>query len=467
MMTYYDLTIPLRSLVIFMLFLELCCSGCLLVTAWQRKTLFPKLMLTLCAIVTGYFMIVYIAEARARLRELEVPSISLWLCAQPIWLPLTVLFAIMVYLIFVLLRELRYHRNSITRSSIQEGINKLTSGLCFYQDGGRVTLVNHRMLQLCHEIVGRDLQNAVLFWEILSSGQVSDGVTRLSEGSCPSFRLPDGKVWTFAYEDLNGIHQLTAAETTQIQAVTDELKEKNLQLAALNHRLRMYGENVDELTRSKERLETKTRIHGELGQALLSTRRASGMMELWQRSIAMLRKERLETKTRIHGDLGQALLSTRRYLLDEDLEASGMMELWQRSIAMLRKEAQLMDEDQPMEMLARIASHTGITTHFNGKIPEDKETQKLFVQAAAEALTNAISHARAKTLYIQFGSDDHCDTAEFTNDGIRPECPITEGGGLSSLRSKIEAQGGTMTVTGTPDFVLRVTLPKTGGDLYV
>ena len=428
MMTYYDLTIPLRSLVIFMLFLELCCSGCLLVTAWQRKTLFPKLMLTLCTIATGYFMIVYIAEARARLRELEVPSISLWLCDQPIWLPLTVLFVIMGYLVFALLRELRYHRNSITRSSIQEGINKLTSGLCFYQDGGRVTLVNHRMLQLCHEIVGRDLQNAVLFWEILSSGQVSDGVTRLSEGSCPSFRLPDGKVWTFAYEDLNGIHQLTAAETTQIQAVTDELKEKNLQLAALNHRLRMYGENVDELTRSKERLETKTRIHGELGQALLSTR---------------------------------------RYLLDEDLEASGMMELWQRSIAMLRKEAQLMDEDQPMEMLARIASHTGITTHFNGKIPEDKETQKLFVQAAAEALTNAISHARAKTLYIQFGSDDHCDTAEFTNDGIRPECPITEGGGLSSLRSKIEAQGGTMTVTGTPDFVLRVTLPKTGGDLYV
>ena len=428
MMTYYDLTIPLRSLVIFMLFLELCGCGCLLVTAWQRKTLFPKLMLTLCAIATGYFMIVYIAEARARLRELEMPSISLWLCAQPIWLPLTVLFVIMVYLIFVLIRELRYHRNSITRSSIQEGINKLTSGLCFYQDGGRVTLVNHRMLQLCHEIVGRDLQNAVLFWEILSSGQVREGVTRLSEGSCPSFRLPDGKVWTFAYEDLNGIHQLTAAETTQIQAVTDELKEKNLQLAALNHRLRMYGENVDELTRSKERLETKARIHGELGQALLSTR---------------------------------------RYLMDEDMEASGMMELWQRNIAMLRKEAQLMDEEQPMEMLARIASHTGITTLFSGEIPEDKETQKLFVQAAAEALTNAISHARAKTLYIQFGSDDHCDTAEFTNDGIRPEGPITEGGGLSSLRSKIEAQGGTMTVTGTPDFMLRVTLPKTRGDQYV
>ena len=427
-MTYYDLPIPLRSLVIFALCLELCCGGCLLVTVWQKKRLAPKLLLSLSILVSVFLMVVYTAEARARLRNMVVPDISVWLCELPLWQPLSVALVVMAYLICVLLQELIYHRNTITRSSIQEGINKLTSGLCFYRDGGRVTLVNHRMIELCHEIIGRDLQNALLFREILSDGPVREGVTRLSGGDCPSFRLPDGKVWTFAYKDLHGIHQLTAAETTQIQAVTDELKEKNLQLAALNHRLRMYGENVDELTRSKERLETKTRIHGELGQALLSTR---------------------------------------RYLLDGELEPSDMLGLWQRSIAMLRKEAQLMEEEKPMEMLARIASHTGITTRFSGDIPENQEIQKLFVQAAAEALTNAISHARAKTLYIRFGADEHCHTVEFTNDGIRPEGTITEGGGLSSLRSKIEARGGTMTVTGTPDFILCVTLPKTGGDLYV
>jgi hypothetical protein len=73
--------------------------------------------------------------------------------------------------------------------------------------------------------------------------------------------LQDGTVWSFSHEDLNGIYQLSAADTTQIQAVTDELKEKNIELAALNLRLRKHGENVDELTRSKERLETKARIH--------------------------------------------------------------------------------------------------------------------------------------------------------------------------------------------------------------
>ena len=65
---------------------------------------------------------------------------------------------------------------------------------------------------------------------------------------------------------LEGIFQLNAADTTRIYAVTEELRQKNIELAALNLRLRKYGENVDELTRSKERLETKSRIHGELAQ---------------------------------------------------------------------------------------------------------------------------------------------------------------------------------------------------------
>ena len=99
--------------------------------------------------------------------------------------------------------------------------------------------------------------------------------------------------------ELSGIFQLSAADTTEIHAVTETLREKNKGLEALNLRLRKYGENVDELTRAKERLETKSRIHSELGQALLASRRylVGGSeeeelpLEQWRGSIAMLRKE--------------------------------------------------------------------------------------------------------------------------------------------------------------------------------
>ena len=84
------------------------------------------------------------------------------------------------------------------------------------------------MHALCHDIVGRDLQNAELFWNILSGGEVQADVKRLSSGSHPHFRLPDGSVWMFSYEDLGGIHQLCATDITQLQAMTDELEENTL-----------------------------------------------------------------------------------------------------------------------------------------------------------------------------------------------------------------------------------------------
>ena len=426
MMNYFDLSIPVRSLLILGLFLELCICGCLLPGVFRQKKSAPKMLLLSGMLLSGVFMIIYTAEARARLRDLVVPEISEWLCKQPILLPLFVFLLVLANTVWFAIKEYRFRKNTITRSSIKEGVDKLNSGLCFYQSDGRVVLANKCMTNLCFAIVGRDLQNAELFWEILSGGEVKEDVQRLSNGSRPIFRLPDGNVWAFACEELNGIYQLTAANTTQIQSVTDELKEKNAELAVLNLRLRKHGENVDELTRSRERLETKTRIHSELGQALLSTH---------------------------------------RFLLHEQGEQQQLLQMWQSSIAMLRKEAELKEEEQPMDMLTRIASATGIIIERSGNLPSDADVQKLFVQSAAEALTNAVSHAQAKKLFIELEENAQGFTVCFRNDGEAPKGEITEGGGLGSLRKKIESEGGTMTVKAEPEFSLIVTIPKGRGDI--
>lgn len=425
MLNYYDLSIPLRSLLILGLFMEVCIAGCLLPSLFRKKKNAPKFFVLLGMLLNGVLMIIYTAEARARLRNQVVPEISGWLCKQSILLPIFVFLVVLINLTWFAVKEYKFRTNTITRSSIKEGVDKLNSGLCFYQNGGRVVLANKCMSNLSFAIVGRDLQNAELFWEILSGGEVKEAVQRLTYGSRPNFRLPDGNVWTFACEELNGIHQLTAVNTTQIQAVTDELKEKNIELAALNLRLRKHGENVDELTRARERLETKARIHSELGQALLSTR---------------------------------------RFLLDEQGVQQPPLQMWQHNIAMLRKEAELKEEEHPLDMLASIAAATGILIEKNGELSCGEEVQKLFVHAAAEALTNAVSHARAKKLYIDLIEDENNITALFRNDGELPEGDITEGGGLGSLRKKIESEGGTMTVKADPEFILAVTIPKEKGD---
>lgn len=426
MMIYYDLTIPLRCVLILGLFLEFCFSAYLLSLLRQRKKQGTEAATVLAMIVSITLMIIYTAEARANLRNLTVPSVSDWLCRQSIWFPIAVILLILLFELHVFRDEMEFLKNTITRFSIKEGIDKISSGLCFYQHGGRVILANQRMNALCFQIVGTDLQNAQTFWEQLCNGTPVPGVERLEFGNQPVFRLTDGSVWTFSCEEVEGIFQLSAADTTQIHAVTEELKQKNIELAALNVRLRKYGEDVDELTRSKERLETKSRIHGELGQALLASR---------------------------------------RYLLGGSDAEAIPLEQWRGSIAMLRKEAEQTVLEKPLEMLQRIAASTGISTEINGVLPASEAVQKLFVEAAAEALTNAISHAQAKTLYIDLEETADTFCAVFRNDGIPPHGEIIEGGGLGSLRKKLEREGGTMTVMSSPDFVLSVQLPKKGGDI--
>lgn len=425
MMTYIDLTIPLRSLILLGLFLAICVGGWMVPSVYQRKARLPKLLLPAGLLISAVLMIIYTAEARADLRDLAVPEVSRWLCQQSILLPLGVLVLVWVCFGWILWKEVQFRKYTITRSSIKEGVDKISSGLCFYLEGGRVVLSNSRMNALCHGIVGRDLQNAELFWEILTGGDVRQDVIRLAYGEYPNFRLPDGKVWSFARTELDGFIQITAADTTLQQSLTDELRENNLELAALNLRLRRYGENVDELTRAKERLETKVRIHGELGQALMATR---------------------------------------RYLVgDEPLELP--LDIWRRNIAMLRKEVEEKKGDDPLQILGDAAKSAGVELRIRGSLPEEAEYRKLFLVAASEALTNAVFHAAARTLDIDLTETGLQWTMTFTNDGCIPEKPILEGGGLGSLRRKVESIGAVMTVEYSPVFALVITGRKGDADV--
>lgn len=416
-MRYWDLSIPGRSMIILGLFLAVCISGYLLYSTFRRRSLVQKSALILAFLLSAVPMVIYTGEARANLRNLSVPAVSVWLCGQSVFLPALLILAVGIYLGWQYAQELRYRRETVTRSAIKEGVDKISSGLCFYVPGGRVILCNSRMNDLCHAIVGRELQNAELFWQILSGGQVQPGVRRLTYGSYPNFRLADGSVWTFRREELAGFTQLTAANTTEQQAVADELREKNLDLAALNLRLRRHSENVDELARARERLETKVRIHGELGQALVATR---------------------------------------RYLLDQGSETPPL-KIWRNNIAMLRQEMETQKTEDPMGILQKAAKSAGVELVIRGQLWGNAEYRRLFLLAASETMTNAVFHAAARTLTIDLTEDEIHWQIRFSNDGAKPTKPITEGGGLGSLRRRAEGMGAKMEIQSIPEFVLTIT----------
>lgn len=61
-------------------------------------------------------------------------------------------------------------------------------------------------------------------------------------------------------------------------------------------------------------------------------------------------------------------------------------------------------------------------------------------------------------------------TVMIRNNGKPPEKTITEGGGLTNLRRRIEKSGGKMTVQSLPEFSLVIDIPKSensGGGLWL
>ena len=424
MIGFCDLHYAVKSIFLVVTFVAVCSSICLLPRVFGRKRLIPKLLVPLCFVLSGAMLILFAAQVKSAHPAWRTSPIVEGATALPVILPILLLLAVIVVLLTIVIQERKFEQNSITRSSVKESLDWLNTGLCFAYKNGMVMLINHRMNNLSHTIFGRDLQNANAFWENLKGGETQAGVMRLSMGANPSFRLPDQTVWTFAREVIEGITQLTAAETTKLNKLTEELKEKNAELSVMNYRLRKYGENVGKLIREKERLETKARIHRELGQALLLTR---------------------------------------CYLQGESDNTQELLNVLNRTIAMLRLESESPKNEEPLDMLIKAAHSVGIEICITGQMPEQEDANRLFFEAATEALTNAVRHADAKKLCIAFSEDDSSYSVCFMNDGKQPQNKIVEGGGLGSLRQKTEQIGGTMEVLYQPEFVLKLIVLKKRG----
>ena len=75
-------------------------------------------------------------------------------------------------------------------------------------------------------------------------------------------------------------------------------------------------------------------------------------------------------------------------------------------------------------------------------------------------LTNAIQYAKATEISANIWENEDSYTVMIRNNGKPPEKKITEGGGLSNLRHRIENSGGKMTVQSLPEFSLVIEIPK-------
>lgn len=223
---------------------------------------------------------------------------------------------------------------------------------------------------------------------------------------------------------LNGetVYQIIGVDVTAEERLNRQLDVENARLAKLNARLKQYSKNVEAVVREREILLAKARIHDE-----------------W----------------------GRTLLRTRRLLRQENEDSAAVREAWRQNIRLICSPSEENPVATSMEQLEQAALAIGVIIQKCGAFPKpESENAQLMVTAAHECLTNLVRHADGSRLEMQGYRTSDGWRVEYRNDGAPPAAPIAEGGGLSSLRRRVEAAGGTMEIRHEPQFALILNLPE-------
>ena len=421
MLNYAILPMPVKTVLVTLLFLLLCTGVSAYLYVHKKQNRSKKLLLLLCTLVISAMMLLYASLIPAERAKPNIPDIALWFSAQPLVLPLLTACIVTAFFFVTILEEWLRRRTAITPSSIKESLDHLNTGLCFALPNGLVLLTNHRMNELSHVLFEKHIQNANLFWKALQSSEVASGIARLSSGDHPEFSLTDGSIWSFKFEKLDSVIQITAADTTMQHQLLGELQVRNRELEAMCERIRSYGEKVDEYITARERLDTRVNLHGFLGQSLLMTR---------------------------------------HYLQNKTGDRQKIIDIWQHNVDILRLEAEPQQEADSLASLQSAAQAIGIQVHVIGALPSNRHLRRLIASIGAEALTNAVRHAGASQLFIDTHNTETSYIIRYTNDGAAPSSPIAEGGGLTTARRKIEAAGGSMRIEHAPRYTLILTFER-------
>lgn len=328
-----------------------------------------------------------------------------------------------------------YEQNTITRASIKETVDNLSAGLSLSLENSFVILSNWQIDRLCHILTGQDLQNGEVFWNTLTEGVLKEGNQRWVQTANPIITLTDGRTWSFNRRTIKvedeSVIEITAIDTTDLNSLRLRLEKDNEILEEMGSRLRQYSKNIMEIKAKEERLATKIHIHDELGYALLATRQ-------------FFRNKKYDTET--------------------GAKTGEILNLWKKIIAILQGTVER-EKTAAFDSLIFAAEAIGIEIVLKGTLPGDIRGTNLILLVAGECLINSVRHANATELYLEIIETEQGYTATFSNDGIIPTSEIIEGGGLSGLRNQIEAVGGAMEISHTPQFILRIIIPK-GGDEY-
>lgn len=421
MISFYLSSTSAQTMLLVALFLTLILSLFLLITAYGRQRDKWKKYIHISVFMFLLILLSVLADAFSRITEgLEY---KMWL-PLPMWLLWCITFATDFLIIWDIVGLFRQVKQSLSRDSIKQALDMLPSGICYFTPSGSVKLCNRQMDSLFRTIAQSDLQTLAELQDALSDCDACSGVIRLSKES-QTYLFPDGKAWRYRQTEVKASDGVVYTEAvfsdiTEMYNKNLELKVQIKRLNAISRELKWLSDNALILTREKEVLSAKTKLHDDMGAGLIAIRH-------------ILNNNQTE-------------------------EAANAIALFRRAVSAIKYDNAYPRGHSELDRFLHDAEAIGVKVNLSGELPEQEELRRVMILAMRECLTNSVRHAGARAIHITVEKKGDSVSMKITNDGRPPETEVIPKGGLHNLYRHIIDCGGTMEIQSKPSFALTVVL---------
>ena len=423
MKTFYLCSPAWQSLLLVVLFLSMIFSLFILTALLRNRREKGKRYLNGALFLGLFALLVILADAFEKQGQGLAPALTL-----PV--PMLLLWAVTVAADLLLLWELiglyRDMGQRLNRNSVKEAMDRLPSGICFFTKSGSVKLCNLQMHRLFRSLAQKDLQHLDELQEALEGCGPDTGVICLSR-DLQNYLFPDGRVWRCRMsqiKDKEGVPytEVIFSDLTEQYERERELKKQTKELKEISRKLRRLSDNVLILTREKEVLAAKTKLHDQMGAGLTAVR---------------------------------------QILLHPGAAGAGAaVDLLRQAVSALKNDNEYPPEKDDLAKFIQDAGAVGVQVRLSGSLPQSEELSFVFLIALRECLSNGVRHAGATELWAEMEEDGGAFSIHITNNGTPPKGEVVPKGGLHNLYRYVLGCGGRMEIQSQPAFALRVTLPK-------
>lgn len=295
-----------------------------------------------------------------------------------------------------------YKKETITDFSIKKVIDECEFGILVLK-GKKAKLINNKMYEILNKLnIKKDYITNI----------IKQSIDKIDKNYCVKL---ENKYYVFVIND----NEIITFDITEVYELHQKLNEQNRKLEENNKKILLSIDNIEELEKEKNLIKLKNKYHDILGQNLSILQQYLNRENISQENFEEIK-----------------FMIQKMFIDIEDTD----------------------DTNANLENLIKIHKKNGTDIIIDGKLPQNKETAKVFFEIIREATTNAIRHAGSSKVFVNIKETLEETYMIITNDGRKPNEFITENQGIKDMRRKVKKLGGMFYISTVPEFSLNISI---------